>query len=83
SSGLTSGTTLVWIRSAGVWHQQPASLTGLDGVESSQGVSVSLSADGKTAIVGGYSDRNFTGAAWVFSAGVAPSPPPRRRAAMH
>ncbi len=83
SSGLTTGTTWVWTRSGGVWHQQPAPLTGLDGVEASQGVSVSLSADGKTAIVGGYSDRNFTGAAWVFSAGVAPSPPPRRRVARH
>jgi hypothetical protein len=32
-----------------------------------QGGSVSLSADGNTAIVGDYRDNNFAGAAWVFA----------------
>ena len=32
-----------------------------------QGVSVALSADGNTAIVGGPWDYHFTGAAWVFT----------------
>ena len=37
-----------------------------------QGYSVSLSADGNTAIVGGYTDNSNAGAAWVWtrSAGV-------------
>src|SRR5260370_35065888 len=34
---------------------------------SSQGRSVALSSDGNTAIIGGDSDNNFTGAAWVFT----------------
>lgn len=33
----------------------------------SQGRSVALSSDGNTAIIGGDSDNNFTGAAWVFT----------------
>ena len=32
-----------------------------------QGYSVSLSADGNTAIVGGFGDNGYTGAAWVFT----------------
>jgi hypothetical protein len=35
----------------------------------SQGASVALSADGKTAVVGGPSDDGGTGAAWVFTFG--------------
>ena len=35
----------------------------------SQGASVALSADGKTAIVGGPSDDGATGAAWIFTLG--------------
>lgn len=37
--------------------------------ESRQGFSVSLSADGKTAIVGGFTDDNGRGAAWIFTKG--------------
>ena len=33
-----------------------------------QGYSVSLSADGRTAIVGGLLDNGSTGAAWIFAA---------------
>ena len=32
-----------------------------------QGVAVSLSADGNTAIVGGNRDNNFAGAVWIFT----------------
>jgi len=32
-----------------------------------QGVSVALSADGSTAIVGGVEDKSYSGAAWVYS----------------
>jgi hypothetical protein len=40
--------------------------TGTVGV-AEQGVSVSLSADGNTAIAGGIPDNSFAGAAWVFT----------------
>ncbi len=33
---------------------------------SAQGLSVAVSADGKTAIVGGYADNSNTGAAWIY-----------------
>ena len=32
-----------------------------------QGLSVAVSADGNTAIVGGWSDNSSTGAAWVYT----------------
>lgn len=58
----------VWIfaRSGGVWTQQ-AKLVGTDIVGAAeQGQSVSLSEDGRTAIVGGPGDDDL-GAAWVFA----------------
>src|SRR5450830_629036 len=72
-----AGAAWVWTRSAGVWTQQGTKLVGSGAVGvASQGASVSLSADGNTAIVGGDNDNNTVngnpGAAWVFtrSAGV-------------
>jgi hypothetical protein len=57
----------VFTRSSGVWTQQESKLVGNGAVGSArQGMSVALSADGNTAIVGGWSDNNKTGAAWVF-----------------
>jgi hypothetical protein len=68
-----TGAAWVFVRSGGVWTQQGSKLvgTGATGV-ASQGISVALSADGDTAILGGYRDSSYTGAAWVFtrSAGV-------------
>jgi hypothetical protein len=67
------GAAWVFTRSAGVWTQQGAKLVGTGTVGSSQqGFSVALSADGNTAILGGFGDNGFAGAAWVFtrSAGV-------------
>jgi hypothetical protein len=62
------GAAWVYTRSGGVWTQQGSKLVGTEAVgQSSQGFSVSLSADGNTAIVGGYHDNNnIVGAAWVF-----------------
>jgi hypothetical protein len=71
----SSGTGAAWVftRNAEVWTQQGTKLvgTGATGI-ADQGVSVALSGDGNTAIVGGGSDNNGSGAAWVFarSAGV-------------
>jgi hypothetical protein len=65
-NGLT-GAAWVYTRSGGMWSEQ-AKLVATDAIGSAeQGGSVSLSADGNTAIVGGINDNNFTGAAWVFT----------------
>jgi len=67
------GAAFVFTRSGGSWTQQGAKLVGTGAVNlSGQGRSVDLSADGNTAVVGGYTDRGYLGAAWVFvrSAGV-------------
>jgi len=61
------GAVWVFTRSGGVWTQQSKLIgTGVLGNNANQGQSVSLSADGSTAIVGGPSDNVNTGAAWVF-----------------
>jgi antibiotic biosynthesis monooxygenase (ABM) superfamily enzyme len=65
-----SNTGAVWIfsRNGTVWTQQGNKLVGSGAVGSAaQGVSVALSADGNTAIVGGTHDNLSTGAAWVFT----------------
>jgi hypothetical protein len=63
-----NGAAWVWTRSGGVWTQQGAKLVGSGAVgDAFQGTSVSLSADGNTAIVGGNVDSIFNGAAWVFT----------------
>ena len=65
-----SGAGAVWVftRSGGVWSQQGSKLVGTGAVgNASQGWSVSLSADGNTAIIGGYTDNSGAGAAWVFT----------------
>ena len=63
-----AGAAWVFTRSGGVWTQQGSKLVGTGAVEQAdQGYSVSLSADGNTAIVGGYGDNGNTGAAWTFT----------------
>ncbi|MBY0385567.1 hypothetical protein K2X05_10455 [bacterium] len=64
-----SGQGAAWIftRSGGVWSQQGNKLVGTGGSGSpAMGASVSISADGNTAIVGGHIDSS-SGAAWVFT----------------
>ncbi|WP_439504316.1 beta strand repeat-containing protein, partial [Sediminibacterium sp.] len=68
--GDNSATGAVWVytRSGGVWTQQGGKLVGTGSVGASrQGISVSLSADGNTALVGGQSDNSSVGAAWVYT----------------
>jgi hypothetical protein len=49
------------------WNQQGAKIVGTGAVGSAeQGYSVALSANGTTAIVGGWADNSALGAAWVF-----------------
>jgi gliding motility-associated-like protein len=62
------GAAWVYTRSAGAWGQQGGKLVGTGNTGTArQGYSVSISADGNTAIVGGFSDNSFEGAAWVFT----------------
>ena len=54
-----AGAAWVWTRSGGVWTQQGTKLVGSGAVgTAAQGSSVSLSADGNTAIVGGLCDNS-------------------------
>jgi len=63
-----AGATWVYTRSGGVWSQQGSKLVGTGVVgTASQGISAALSADGNTAIIGGWNDNSGTGAAWVFT----------------
>ena len=63
------GAAWVFTRSSGVWSQQGSKLvgSGYTGAFIGQGSSVSLSADGNTAIVGRYQDNSGIGATWVFT----------------
>ena len=62
------GAAWVFTRSGNVWTQQGNKLVGTGGYGASkQGVSVALSADGNTALVGGSGDNGGSGAAWVFT----------------
>ncbi len=61
------GGTWVSTRSGGVWSQQGSKLTGGEEDNSEFGVLVALSADGNTALVGGWNDDGRKGAAWVFT----------------
>jgi hypothetical protein len=58
----------VFTRVDGVWRQKGNKLVGTGVVGNArQGMSIALSRDGNTAILGGGSDNNMTGAAWVFT----------------
>jgi hypothetical protein len=62
-----TGAAWVFTRNGSVWSQQ-ARLIGSGAVSGAQqGASVSLSSDGNSAIVGGYSDNGGLGAALVFT----------------
>ena len=68
SDSSLTGAAWIFTRSGGLWSQQGAKLVGTGAVGAAQqGVSVSISSDGNTAIVGGYSDNSGIGAAWVFT----------------
>jgi FG-GAP repeat len=64
------GAEAAWVftrNGSGAWTQE-GKLVGDGAVgRAHRGMSVALSADGNTAIVGGWSDNSKTGAAWVFS----------------
>jgi hypothetical protein len=65
-----AGAAWEFTQSAGVWTQQGQKQIGSGAIgAASQGAAVALSADGATAIVGGFANNSFAGAAWVFSLG--------------
>ncbi len=59
------GAAWAFNRSGTTWSQRPKLAASGAGAE--QGYSVALAGDGNTALVGGPTDNNRTGAAWVFS----------------
>ncbi len=61
------GAAWVFTRSASTWTQQGEKLTGSGDSGGSFGSSAALSADGNTALIGGFEDNLGAGAAWVFS----------------
>lgn len=62
------GAVWVFTRTAGTWTQQGSKLVGSGAVGiANQGTSVALSADGNTALVGGWNDSSNVGAIWVFA----------------
>jgi hypothetical protein len=63
-----NGAAWVFVRSGTTWSQQGSKLFGSGNVEAAeQGYAVALSADGNTALVGGFADNAEAGAAWIFS----------------
>src|SRR5208282_275924 len=70
TSGYNLGAAWVFSQSGGTWTQQGSKLAGTGVVQNNaaQGSSVALSADGSTALIGGFTDNNLIGAAWVFAA---------------
>lgn len=62
-----AGALWVYVRSGNVWTQQGSKLVGTGAIgHAGQGMSVALSDDGNTAIVGGAADDEGTGAAWAY-----------------
>jgi hypothetical protein len=65
--GLGPGQVIVYARSGGTWSQRGGTLQGNGGdVNTAQGTSVALSADGNTVLEGGDGYNFGAGAAWVF-----------------
>jgi hypothetical protein len=66
----THGVGAAWVftRSGSTWSQQGSKIlpTGAVG-DANWGVSVALSSDGNTALIGGSGDNTGTGAVWVFT----------------
>jgi hypothetical protein len=63
------GVAWVFTRSGSTWTQQGEPFTAADETtnDTSFGHSVALSSDGNTALIGGFDDNEFVGAAWVFT----------------
>ncbi|CAF0860022.1 unnamed protein product [Rotaria sordida] len=63
-----AGATWLYTRSGNTWTQQGTKLTGTGNSGNPMfGYAVALSADSKTAIIGGYTDNSSVGAAWLHT----------------
>ena len=63
-----AGAVWVFTRSGNVWSQQGSKLVVTDAIGNARfGISVDLSSDGNTAIVGGHSDNANAGAVWIYT----------------
>jgi YVTN family beta-propeller protein len=64
----SNGAAWIYTRTNNIWSQQGNKLIGTGNIGAAQqGYRVSLSADGNTAVVGGYNDNSAQGAVWVFT----------------
>jgi Secretion system C-terminal sorting domain/FG-GAP repeat len=61
------GAAWVFGKINGTWQQEAKLLASDATAEASQGISVAISGDGNTIIVGGLRDNSFDGAAFIFS----------------
>ena len=62
------GAVWVYTRSGTTWTQQGSKLVGTSNLRAAQqGISVALSSNGNTALVGGNSDNSGQGAVWVYT----------------
>ena len=66
-----TGAAWVFVRNGGAWTQQGPKLVANDVIGSTSapafGISVALSPDGNTALIGGFGDNYDVGATWVFA----------------
>ena len=71
------GATWIFVRSNGIWSQQSSELVGAGTTtnDALEGTAVAISADGRTAIVGGPVDNGNVGAAWIFAQPAIVAPP--------
>ena len=69
NDGNAIGAAWMFVRAGGAWTQGGSKLVGTGAIQGfvSQGMSASISADGKSALVGGNQDNNNLGAAWVYA----------------
>lgn len=62
------GSSWIFINNGFSWSRQGPKLAGSGSTgPSQQGNSAALSADGNTALIGGYADNNSQGASWIFT----------------
>jgi hypothetical protein len=69
------GAAWVFARTSEGWSQRGRLTATDERGDADFGASVALSSDGGTALVGGYKDNNFAGAAWAFGQPVSNPPP--------
>jgi len=59
------GTAWIFVRSGTTWSQQGSALTN-GTAQNGFGISVAMSADGDTVLIGGYGEKEYEGAAWIY-----------------